>query len=118
MSSILRASVKRHNIGTAEEWWEMRLIDLAIVADGADEASVLEEIEHQLSCHYAMAHKLGRTPFIDLVHPETPEEVCRRWESSDKKFKHLQLTDEVRQALADAFAHKIDGLQIAEFSAA
>ena len=104
MSSMLRASAKRYDIGTPDEWWEMRLLDLAIIADGRCETEVLQEVEHQLICRYAMDRKLNRVPFADIVHPDTPMEVRAKWGHSHKKFCHLQLPDEVRAALANAFA--------------
>ena len=94
---LLRASVKN-----TPDWWEARLLDLDIFADGENEDKMLHELEHALVAHYYIALEHGRTPFVDLL-VSCPRDVSQSWESGDKKLRSLNLPDEVRQALSAVF---------------
>ena len=95
--NLLRAAVVEKN-----GWWEMRLLDLQIVADGASESAMLAELEHQLIAHYLLARKNGDTPFLGLL-LACPVDGEQRWANGDKNFRALNLPEEVRMALSAAF---------------
>lgn len=96
--TLLRATVR-----TSPDWLEMKLLDIRIVADGPTEEAVLEELEYRLVAEYELALHYGETPFMNLIDPNCPEEVSRAWEDDGKKFRSLDLPNEVRAALAAAF---------------
>lgn len=95
--NLLRATVSRY-----EEWWELQLLDLDVVADGETEDAMLRELEYTLTSEYHLAVRHGETPFVRLF-KGCPSEVSRSWEEDHKKFRTLNLTDEVKQALAAVF---------------
>lgn len=59
----LRAAVRVDKTG----WWEVRLLDLAIQADGATEAEMLTELRANITFEYHMALRRGENPFESLV---------------------------------------------------
>lgn len=97
--SLLRATVRR-----ARDWWELKLLDLDIVADGATEGEMLRELEHALVAEYHLALRAERTPFVDRL-IACPIDLERAWEEGDKNLRMLNLPLEVRQALSAVF-HK------------
>lgn len=105
--NLLRATVKQ-----TDSLWELALLDLDVVAEGDSEDSMLRDLEHTLAAEYHVALNLGKTPFLDLMSDDCPEEVRRSWEDGGKKFRVLNLRPEVRAALAAAFrSPKIEGFQ-------
>lgn len=97
--NLLRARVHHDE---KRGWWELRLIDLAVVADGCSETEMLKQLEHALISEYRLAIKFGKTPFVNLFRG-APEDVCRAWQDGDKQLRSLDLPEEVSQALAAVF---------------
>jgi hypothetical protein len=96
--NLLRATVSR----TEEGWWELQLLDLDVVADGDSEDAMLRDLEHSLTAEYHLAVRNGETPFVRLF-KGCPAEVSRAWQEDHKQFRSLNLTDEVKRALAAVF---------------
>jgi hypothetical protein len=95
--NLLRAHVR-----CTDGWWEIKLLDLDIVADGATEAEMLEHLEHALTAEYHLARKLKRTPFVSIM-LAVPTDIRRPAAAPGASVRPLTLPDEVRQALAAAF---------------
>ncbi len=95
--SLLRATVRKTG-----DWWEAKLLDLNIVADGESEMAMLRDLEHTLVGEYHLALKLGQTPFMNVL-LSCPREVADAWTSDDKRLRTLALPDDVRQALSAVF---------------
>jgi len=95
--NLLRAHVR-----SEDGWWEIKLLDLDVVADGPTEAEMLEQVEHALIAEYHLALKRGKTPFLNIL-LAVPTEVRRAWDDGDKSLRVLNLPDDVRQALSAAF---------------
>lgn len=95
--NLLRATVNQK-----DGWWELRLLDLDIVADGDSEDAMLRDLEHSLISEYHLAVRFGETPFVRLFRG-CPAEVSQAWEEDNKQLRTLNLTSEVRQALAAVF---------------
>ncbi len=95
--NLLRGQVK-----TLGGWWEMRLVDLEIVADGDSENAMLRDLEHALVVEYHLAIKNNQTPFVKLYRGAPPE-VVASWEDGGKKFRTLNLPPEVSMALSAVF---------------
>jgi len=74
--NILRAAVRSSK---DQAWWEVRLLDLNVRADGENEAEMLRQLEHALIAEYHLALKFGKTPFVDLL-LAVPSESASRWE--------------------------------------
>jgi len=94
--NLLRAAVRNN-----ETRWEARLLDLAIAADGETEAAMLKDLEHSLTAECYLARKYGRTPFMN-IRMAVPTEVAQSWADGGKTLRGLNLSDDVRQALAAA----------------
>jgi hypothetical protein len=97
MSNILRARVTK-----GQKWWEIKLLDLDIVADGKDEADMLRTLEHELVAEFHLAIKFNKTPFVDLV-KTCPDDVAKSWQDGGQNLRRLTLPDDVRRALAAVF---------------
>jgi hypothetical protein len=95
--NLLRAHVRR-----TDGWWELKLLDLDIVADGATEDEMLQHLEHALTAEYHLARKFGRTPFVNIL-LAVPTGNRRPAQPTGTSLRPLTLPDEVRQALAAAF---------------
>jgi hypothetical protein len=95
--NLLRASVHQR-----AGWCEFQLLDLDIIADGADEDAAVRELEHALIAEYHLAIKYGHTPFVKLL-TAVPTEVQDSWENGNKGFRELQLPPEVALALSAVF---------------
>lgn len=95
--NLLRAQVHR-----TEDWWEMKLLDLDLVADGDSEDAMLRDLEHTLIAEYHIALKFGQTPFVKLF-KGCPPEVSKSWEDGGKKLRTLNLPTEVSMALSAVF---------------
>lgn len=91
-------------------WWEIKLLDLAVAADGDSETAMLKQLEHALVAEYLLAKELGQTPFVKLL-LACPKEVHEAWTDDTKKFRTLSLPEEVRCALSAVFRLE----QVAEF---
>lgn len=96
--NLLRAKVK-----DGPDWWEAKLLDLDIAADGASEDEMLRQVEYALVAEYHLALKYGQTPFVKIFTKDCPEEVRKSWEDGSKNLRTLNLPDVVRQALAAVF---------------
>lgn len=94
--------ILRANVRTERGWWEIRLLDLDIVADGATEQDMLRQLEHSMTAEYHLALKHGQTPFVKRL-LACPKDVSESWQQDDKKFRLLELPSEVRQALSAVF---------------
>jgi hypothetical protein len=92
-------------------WWEAFLIDLAVAADGATEAEMIEQIKHALVGEYVLALRNGETPFVKLIR-SVPKEVAQSWADDSKTLRSLNLPQEVKQALSAVF----QWTRIADFS--
>jgi hypothetical protein len=92
--NVLRA--RGGNIG---DWWEIELLDLRIVADGATEAEMLRQLAHEITCHYHLALASGTTPFVSLL-TRCDGVVADAWEEDNKKLNSLGLSEEVWTALS------------------
>ncbi len=93
----------RARVSNSGGWWELHLLDLAIMADGASEDEVLRGLEHALMAEYQLALKYKKVPFVELFR-ECPDFVRASWENDDgKKHRQLDLPDEVRLAIAAVF---------------
>lgn len=111
MPNILRATV-RTNEPTG--WWEVRLLDLKIGADGATEAEMLRQLEYALTAEYHLALEAGKTPFVELLNDPTMEK-CQLWDEDDKSFRSLNLPEGVRVALSMVFRRpQLSQFQIVE----
>ena len=95
--SLLRATVRKSG-----DWWEAKLLDLNIVADGDSEEALLHDLEHTLVAEYHLALKHGQTPFMNVL-IACPREVADAWETDNKRLRTLNLPGEVRQALSAVF---------------
>jgi hypothetical protein len=95
--NLLRAKVKNKN-----DWWELALLDLAIVADGASEDAMLRDLEHSLIVDYHLALKANQTPFVRLFRG-CPAEVSRSWIDGGKNFRALNLPQDVSMSLGAVF---------------
>lgn len=95
--NLLRAKVRRKG-----EWWEIELLDLGVVADGASETAMLRELEYTLTAEYHLALQANQTPFVKLL-KGVPVEVTDSWNDGNKSLRTLNLPDEVKQALAAVF---------------
>src|SRR5690349_1676587 len=95
--NLLRATVRK-----GQDWWQIKLLDLDIVADGENETAMLRQVEHSLIAEYHLALKYGKTPFLNIL-LACPTEVSRSWEDGGKNLRTLSLPDEVRQALSAVF---------------
>jgi hypothetical protein len=90
----------RAHIRAAQDWWEVRLLDLDIVADGATEAEMIQQLEHALVSEYHLALKAGRTPFLNvLLAVPTGAQGAR---AGADALRVLKLPQEVAIALAGA----------------
>ncbi len=96
--NLLRATVRNKG-----GWWEIRLLDLNIVADGDSEQAMLRDLEFSLTAEYRLALKYNKTPFVSLYNKDCPEEVSKAWEDGGKNLRTLNLPDDVRQALSAVF---------------
>ena len=101
--SLLRAQVRKFDQGTPDEWWQMSLLDLDVVADGRNEDEVLRDVEHALFGEYELAVLHGRPPFIDRMREDCPQDVIDAWTNGNKIPAKLNLPQRVRVALAIAF---------------
>lgn len=91
----------RAHIRVLNGWWEVKLLDLDITADGASEAEMLRQLEHSLVTEYHLAVKAGRTPFLDVL-LAIPTDVQRSWEGGATNAEALNLPADVGMALAAA----------------
>lgn len=91
--NLLRATVSE-----TPGWWEIRLLDLDVAADGPTEEAMLRELEHMLTAEYHLAVSRGRAPFIELLRGQP---VAR--EDGDTRFRRLNLPKCVSMALSLAF---------------
>src|SRR5262249_7748542 len=96
------ANVLRANVRSTKDWWELQLLDLKIVADGATEAEMLKQLEHVLTMEYHLALKCGKAPFVNLL-LTAPEELQKFWDQGGAKIGWLKLPPEVSQAIAVLF---------------
>jgi hypothetical protein len=98
--NLLRAQVR-----TRGGWWEIKLIDLNIVADGDSEEAMLHDLEYALTAEYHLAIKSGRIPFVNLC-TSVPTAVAEAWKDDHKKFRRLDLPTEVSMALSAVLHHQ------------
>lgn len=94
--NMLRAGVRNKG-----DRWEVRLLDLAIAADGDSETSMLRDLEYALTAEYHLAVKYGRTPFRNIV-VARHSEVSKSWTGGGVDLRALKIPAEVSQALASA----------------
>lgn len=95
--NLLRATVRKTG-----DWWEVKLIDLKVVADGESESAMLRQLEYVLTAEYHLATRFARTPFVGLLRSvPTQEELV--WCDGDKNFRQLNLPVEVRRAISAVF---------------
>jgi hypothetical protein len=94
--NLLRAQVRAES-----GWWEIKLLDLDIAADGASEDEMLRQLEESLIAEYHLALDAGKTPFVAIT-LAIPTEAHRPWQGNPKKLRPLNLPDEVQRALAAA----------------
>lgn len=92
--NILRASVT-----STKDWWELRLLDLNVVADGPTESDMLRDLTRTLTIEFHLARREGRTPFVDLRAKCAHVEV-NKWNVDHKKNRDLGLSEDVKMALA------------------
>jgi hypothetical protein len=97
----LRAAVTNR-----EGWWEIRLLDFNIAADGASEGEMLEHIRNAIIDEYRLAIRRGRVPFVN-IRLKAERKDCRHWNDNGKKLKHLDLPDDVRLALSSALEQEL-----------
>lgn len=109
--NLLRAHVREYN-----GWWEVRLLDLDIMADGASEDEVLRQLEHSLTVEYHLARKAGQEPFVRLLlsPPGAPADPAGE-ETGAGKVRPLRIPAEVGAALAAAIRAREDrfGIKVA-----
>ena len=94
-------NVLRARGGDIGGWWQIQLLDLRVVADGATEAEMLRQLAHELTCHYRLDLQSGKTPFVSLLN-RCDSDVARTWEADHKKLNRLGLSEEVWSALSIA----------------
>lgn len=92
--NMLRATVKQDARG-----WQLRLLDLAISADGQTEDAMLRDLEHALTAEYLLAKKFGQVPFAKL-RSASESNKDQAWKRDGKSFRQLNLPAEVKEALA------------------
>lgn len=88
-------------VNNANNWWQIELLDLDVVADGASEQEMLRNLSFSLIAEYHFARKHGKTPFVDLIKGD-PEKI-RSWKEGGKTFRQLDLPLAVSEALAAIF---------------
>lgn len=114
--NMLKAMVTEHKDG---KWWELRLVELAIVADGATESEMLAQLEYLLTAEYELAVRHGKTPFVGLLREEKAADECKWDEHDDKALRKLNLPEQVRLALATALRRETVGqFQLAPYTRA
>ena len=84
---------------SSQNWWEIRLLELDVVADGATEQEMLSNLRHNLIAQYYLDLKRGKTPFVSIAHTSEKKSTCPE-EEDTTRFRDLGLPDEVRKALA------------------
>lgn len=107
--NLLRATVKK-----APDWWEMTLLDLAVVVDGTGEDECLRQLEHFLIGEYHLAIRAGRTPFVGLK-KGCDAATSQAFSDGSKKFGKLNLPDEVSLMLGAVLDRpKVQQFQVQE----
>ena len=114
MANLLRA-----NVTNTKDWWELRLLDLKVVADGATEAEMLQQLAYLLTAEYHIALKRNETPFVNIRRETPPIDLEEKWNEGGAKFGVLTLSVDVSNALAMVLGYKhLAPFRIAERAAA
>lgn len=94
---LLRAAVD-----SRDGWWELRLLDLDLVADGDSEEAMLKNLERTLTAEYHLAIAHNQAPFVRLFTggQVTDDHACHE---GDKTYRILNLPSQVAQALSVLF---------------
>lgn len=95
MMNLLKAEAR-----STGAWWEIRLLELDIVADGSTEAEMLDNLRHSLIAQYHLDIKMNKTPFVGLIRAKPLALSDAANSGSATRLRDLGLPDVVTQALA------------------